>query len=232
MADLSQEQLIPHQQGPMEAQGEAGGGQQVPLIPEGSANGAASSAPSSTKSASDSATDYSTADEDVTEDLYRLAKESTSWGEWNVSELYETGYDIPADLLSQLDLRKEVSVQALEEELRLHEKQLDEMRRQSRGEDAAVADADSSLNPELLSLEELSTCLDDLVSDLTAKRDRLVQQVDLMRQMDNMTRDTEALCLDDATVETINQMALALSLSQQITGQEEEDQSTDSSARG
>lgn len=143
-------------------------------------------------------------------ELQRLASESSTWREWNVSNLYDAEVDIPAEVMIRVKdkIQKRVSLSDLRDELAQHESLLEQVR----AEDETL----THVTADIVSLDQLSDQVTSLVSDLTAGRDRVAQQESFLRQLDSMSRDTQALTLDQHSVQKADQLLQGLKLADDL----------------
>lgn len=143
-------------------------------------------------------------------ELQRLASESSTWREWNVSNLYDGEVDIPAEVMIRVKdkIQKRVSLSDLRDELAQHESMLEQVR----AEDETL----THVTADIVSLDQLSDQVSSLVSDLTAGRDHVTQQESFLRQLDSMSRDTQALTLDQHSVQKADQLLQGLKLADDL----------------
>lgn len=146
-------------------------------------------------------------------ELQRLASDSSSWREWNVSNVYdnmeqELSDEVIMRVKDKLDQKKAVSLSDLKVELAQHEQMLEQIR----AEDETL----TNVAADLTSLDQLEDELINLVTDLTKSRDKVVQQAAFLRQLDGMTQGTETLTLAETSVERADQLLRGLKLAENL----------------
>lgn len=119
--------------------------------------------------------------------LERLASDSSTWHQWNESNLYDqqvTGEEV----VRRSEFRKQVSLDDLKTGLAQHEEQL---QRAEAEDEELTQNIMSSMSADNMSLDELSDELTNLVSDLRPHHPSMSHHVD------SLSGDTERLSLED-----------------------------------